>query len=173
MTDQELKKLRRQDLLELLLAQSQEVETLKKALSQAEEKLQDRQILLEEAGSIAEAALQLNDVFEAAQAAAAQYIENIQNMASRQDALCAQREEDSRQLADERLAKTEQLCQKMIEDTHIRCKQMIVDAEREVNVRWFMLSEKCGETGHGPDRPAAEALAPLLTGPQQEGGQPL
>ena len=44
-------------------------------LSQKE--LASRQIRLEQAGSIAEAALKLNGVFEAAQAACNQYLENI------------------------------------------------------------------------------------------------
>ncbi len=85
MTDKDLKKLRRQDLFELLLAQSKEVEDLKERLRQAEEKLQDRQIKLLQAGSIAEAALQLNGVFEAAEKAAAQWLENLQRTENLQE----------------------------------------------------------------------------------------
>ena len=81
MTDQELRKLSRADLLELLLAQSKENERLREQLRQAEEKLADRKIELETAGSIAQAALQLNGVFEAADRAAAQYLENIRRLA--------------------------------------------------------------------------------------------
>ncbi len=40
----------------------------------------DRRIRLREAGSVAEAALRLNGVFEAAQKAADQYLENIERM---------------------------------------------------------------------------------------------
>lgn len=76
MTDKELRKLSRRDLLELLLAQSREQDALKQELAKAREELAKRQICLEQAGSIAEAALRLNGVFEAAQAAADQYLES-------------------------------------------------------------------------------------------------
>ena len=80
MTDQELKKLRRSDLLELLIAQGKENEQLRARLAQAEAQLAERKVLLTKAGSIAEASLQLNGVFEAAQAAAEQYLENVRRL---------------------------------------------------------------------------------------------
>lgn len=77
MTDRELHKLKRVELLEMLISVSKENENLKKALSDAEDKLKNREILINEAGSIAEASLALNDVFKDAQKACEQYIENI------------------------------------------------------------------------------------------------
>ncbi len=84
MTNRELKKLSRADLLELLLKERQENERLRGQLEIASEKLADKYIKIEECGSIAEAALQLNGVFEAAQAAAAQYLENVRRIAEEQ-----------------------------------------------------------------------------------------
>ncbi len=78
MTEKEMKKLRRADLLEMLLGQMEENKKLKKKIKQMEKELSDRSIAVEESGSIAEAALRLNHVFEAAQQAADQYLENIQ-----------------------------------------------------------------------------------------------
>ncbi len=86
MTDRELKKLSRTDLLELLLDQMKENERLRAELDTAQAQLADRRILLDEAGSIAEAALRLNGVFQAAEAACAQYIENIKRLGARADA---------------------------------------------------------------------------------------
>lgn len=76
MTDRELKKLKRNELLEMLIAQIEENERLKHRMEEQKRQLQDRQIAVEQAGSIAEAALKLNGVFEAAQSAAQQYLEN-------------------------------------------------------------------------------------------------
>lgn len=76
MTDRELRKLSRGELLELLLAERMENERLRKALKDANAKLQDRTLLIENAGSMAEAALRLNGVFEAADQAVRQYLEN-------------------------------------------------------------------------------------------------
>ena len=70
MTDQELKKLHRSDLLELLIAQEKENEQLRGQVKRLEAQLADRKLDLEKAGSIAEASLQLNGVFQAAQDAA-------------------------------------------------------------------------------------------------------
>ncbi len=80
MTDKELKKLRRSDLLEMLIAQSKEVESLKMQLQEAQEKLENRNIAISSAGSIAEAALGVNQIFEIAQKTADQYIENVQRI---------------------------------------------------------------------------------------------
>lgn len=80
MTGKELKKLSRAELLELLLQQSREVERLQRKLDRAEKQLQSRQIMIEEAGNIAEAALRINEVFEAAQQAADQYLENVKRL---------------------------------------------------------------------------------------------
>ena len=80
MTEKELKRLSRSELLELLLLQTRERERLERQLEEAEQRLADRQLRLEKAGDIAQAALQINGVMEAAQAAARQYLENIERM---------------------------------------------------------------------------------------------
>ena len=77
MTNKELKRLSRRELLEMLIAQSKELERVQQELEEAKAQLKERRIHLEEAGSIADAALRLNRVFEAAQEAANQYLENI------------------------------------------------------------------------------------------------
>lgn len=81
MTNRELRRLSRAELLELLLKQSREVERLQGELEAMQLQLANRQIEIETAGSIAEAALRLNGVFQAAEAAAAQYLENVRRMA--------------------------------------------------------------------------------------------
>lgn len=80
MTDKELRKLKRVELLEMLIEQSKENEELKRQLQEANEKLQSRDIMIKNSGSIAEAALKLNSVFEAAQKAAEQYLDNVKRM---------------------------------------------------------------------------------------------
>ena len=72
-----LKKLSRQDLMEMLIESERHVQQLEKELEETRKQLEDRKIQIEKAGSIAEAALKLNGIFEAAQAAADQYLENL------------------------------------------------------------------------------------------------
>ena len=108
MTDQELKKLHRSDLLELLIAQEKENEQLRSQVAQLKARLEDRTIALEQAGSIAEASLQINGVFQAAQDAAAQYLENIQRLSGRQEEICRQMEEETRRTCQEQLSSAQQ-----------------------------------------------------------------
>lgn len=84
MTDRELRKLNRAELLELLLAKSRECDRLRAQLKEANDKLAAREIAIEKAGTMAEAALRLNGVFEAADRAAEQYLENIRHLAEGQ-----------------------------------------------------------------------------------------
>ena len=75
MTEREMHRLSRKVLLEMLLEQRREAEELKEWL--AKRQLENRRILIDEAGSIAEVALKLNRFYGAAQQAAIQYLENI------------------------------------------------------------------------------------------------
>lgn len=79
MTDKQLKKLRRVELLEMLLEQTKENDRLREENAQLRSRLESRDIAVQEAGSIAEAALRLNGIFEAAQQAADQYLYNLQS----------------------------------------------------------------------------------------------
>ena len=60
MTNKELRRLKREELLEMLISQSKEVEELRAEVSELKKKLDDRKICLDKAGSIAEASVLLN-----------------------------------------------------------------------------------------------------------------
>ncbi len=75
----DLRRLSRTELLELLLKETEENERLRAELDEAHRQLKAREIALRESGSIAEASLRLNGVFEAAQKAADQYLENVRH----------------------------------------------------------------------------------------------
>ena len=75
MTDKELKRLSRTELLELLVNQVEENEALKAQVSALTAKLEERAIQIEESGSLAEAALKLSGIFSAADEAAERYLE--------------------------------------------------------------------------------------------------
>ncbi len=83
MTEKELLKLKRSELLEIMLAQSQEIDSLRKERDELKKKLADRRIRIEKAGSLAEASLQLTNIFEEAQKAADLYVENVKRGVAR------------------------------------------------------------------------------------------
>ncbi len=77
MTEKELRRMGRRELIEIIAALKKTELELRSRLEQAQSQLADRRILISEAGSIAEAALSLNGVFEAAQAAADGYLQSV------------------------------------------------------------------------------------------------
>lgn len=79
MTDKELHRLKRSELLEILVEMSEENDRLKEENESLKNQLCDKNIQIENSGSIAEAALKLSGIFEAAQKAADCYLENIKN----------------------------------------------------------------------------------------------
>ena len=80
MTEKELRRLSRAELLEMLLAQTEENRQLKRELQEGREAPTDRRRARGEAGSRAGAALRLNGVFEAADQAVRQYLENMERV---------------------------------------------------------------------------------------------
>ena len=74
LTEKELKKLNRYQLLELLIMQTERADKLQALLEETEKKLKEQEIKISSLGSIAEASLQLSGVFEAAQKAADTYV---------------------------------------------------------------------------------------------------
>jgi len=74
-TDKDLKKLNRYQLLELLIEQTERADQLQARLEAIEKRLKEQNLKISAMGSIAEASLQLGGVFEAAQQAADIYIE--------------------------------------------------------------------------------------------------
>lgn len=73
----DLKHLRRSELIDLIYEMKKREIELQTRLDEAEAKLQAREITMEKAGSIADAAVQLSGVFQAAQKAADTYLKSI------------------------------------------------------------------------------------------------
>lgn len=117
MTDKELQKLSRTELLELLLVQSKELDKKNQELESLQAQLQTRQIALSQAGNIAEAALRLNGIFEAAQAAADQYLESVMSPVN----------------------DTQQQCSQMLEQTQQQCQQMRQSTRQTVHQVWEVI----------------------------------
>ena len=149
MTDKELRKLSRGELLEMLLAQSKEAESLRSQLEETTAKLESRNIDLSKAGSIADAALELNGVFAAAQAAADQYLENVSRMTGRQEEICAELEAKSKARADQLLSEAKKALEEaeekrdaMLKETEAQCMTMKAVARREAEQYWADISSR-------------------------------
>lgn len=117
----------RAELTALAAAQAQEIAELREQLGQAQEQLRERQLVCERAGTMAEAAMTLNDVYKAADEAAAQYLENIRAFTEQQRRLCDEIEQTTREQAEAMLRETEERCRAR---------------EKEADAYWANLSAK-------------------------------
>ena len=136
MTDKELRKLSRSDLLEILLAQSKEISEYKKEIKELSAQLEDRRIKYSSAGTLAEAAINISGILEAAQKAANIYLDNIKNGNSdieAQQKKCAQLEAESRKMAKELLDKTAAECKAMREEAEKACSELKKQSEGTIN----------------------------------------
>ena len=163
MADRELRRMHRAELIEIIYALKQSEDQLKAQNAALTAQLQDRQLRLEKAGSIAQAALELNNVFAAAQAAADDYLHSVQASLADTDAAAANtlsqaRSEAKRILeqaqtdADSLKVQTQQECEAMTAaaaqkraQTEADCKAMVERAEQEVQQRWQAFDRKANE----------------------------
>ena len=77
MTEKDMKKLNRYQLLELLIIQSEQVKELQRQVEEMQKKLDSREIQMTVVGSIAEASMQLSGIFTAAQHTADMYLDAV------------------------------------------------------------------------------------------------
>lgn len=120
MTKKELKKLSRVELLELLLIQTKQIEELQSKNSELEELLKERRVVASKVGSIAEAAMELNDVFGTAQRAADQYLKHVKEMWLQTQKFCEQKQQEAEQM----LKNTKEDCSKLNEKKEFQCISM-------------------------------------------------
>ena len=154
MADRELRRMHRAELIEIIYALKQSEDQLKAQNAALTAQLQDRQLRLESAGSIAQAALELNNVFAAAQAAADDYLHSVQASVADTNATAANtlsqaRSEAKRILeqaqadADSLKAQAQQEWTMTAGKTQTRTAEAMVEqAEQEVQQRWQTFDRK-------------------------------
>lgn len=138
MAGKDLKNLSRADLLELLIERTAELEQVKAQLEEALSQQENMQSVpvYESAGTMAEAALQVNGVFEAADRAAKQYLDSMEQMMRNQEAVCAQMLSEAREKAEKIIVEAELKCSKMEHDMQVHCAMLLRNAEQEVGRNW-------------------------------------
>ena len=81
----DLARLKKKDLLEIMLAQSKEIDSLRERVSELETELSNREFEFQKIGSIAEASLAVTNIFKEAEEAAWIYLEKIRRRYEKQD----------------------------------------------------------------------------------------
>ena len=135
MNQKELKRLSRGDLLEMMLSLSKENDQLLKELHRLKSELADRTLTVENSSSLAEAVLNLNGVFQAAQEACDQDSLNIRHRA---DAVLAQAQEkldDAEKRSQEILAGANSRAEEIVAQARAQAKQILEDAQERIQAR--------------------------------------
>lgn len=130
MSELEMKKLSRRELLDVLADREDEIDRLRLKLVELERKASDREVKISRAGSIAEAALSLNSVFESAEKAAAQYLENIQRLSGEQESVCQEMLEKARAEADHLVADAKKRADTLLEESRKKSEIMLGGARQ-------------------------------------------
>ena len=121
MTDRQLRKASRPELLKMLQQCRQENDDLRQQLEQTRSQLQSRQLVVDQSGTLADAALRLSGIFEAAESACQYYTENIRTLSGRQEEICRKMEQESRE----------------------KCDRMLEQAKQMAKIYWDEYAEKC------------------------------
>ena len=77
MAEKELRKYKRSELIEIIYQLKKNEQKLQEENAELKRRLEDREIKVENVGSLAEAALALSDIFKAADESVALYVEEI------------------------------------------------------------------------------------------------
>ena len=98
MTDKELKRLSRAELIDIIYELQKQSEEKDAQMQTMQTALDERTLRMSKAGSIAEAAISVNGVFEAAQAAADQYLLSLKAAAEDTELMQAETKEKQRKI---------------------------------------------------------------------------
>ncbi|MCD7758045.1 MAG: hypothetical protein LUH45_07730 [Clostridiales bacterium] len=109
MADKELRKMNRTELIEIIYALQQNERALREENERLQAQLDDKVLRIEKAGSIAEAALSLNRIFEDAEQAALQYLTSIREANDSAEQIL----EDARREAETILAQAKEKAQEV------------------------------------------------------------
>ena len=107
--------------------QEQEIERLKAKVSELQATIDNYEIKVEEAGTLAEASAQINNLFEAAQATVETYIENMKKRAEKSEEILA----DVKKQADGIISEAEAVAQKRL-----------AAADVEIDEKWAVIESR-------------------------------
>jgi len=143
MTDKELQKLKRPELLEIMLNLQNELDKEREENEALRARLSEKNIAIEKSGSIAEAALEINGVFDAAQKAADVYLENVKKMHAEEETHHQQVMAKSNAEAEALLTQAKREAETLRTKTDIECRTKVKNTEEECAMKLRTTEEEC------------------------------
>ena len=148
MSNKELKRLSRRELVDIIYQLKKSEQEMQEEIESLKKELEDRRIRIATAGSIADAAMSITNVFSTAQKTAELYLREISCMKEDTEKACAKKIEDAEKKVEEILADGEKkfdMLKAACESEYAKCQQVQAEnAVLEVNK-----SESCEGTENG------------------------
>ena len=119
--------LSKNEMMMVMHDQEQEIERLKAKVSELQATIDNYEIKVEEAGTLAEASAQINNLFEAAQATVETYSENMKKRAEKSEEILA----DVQKQADGIISEAEAVAQKRL-----------AAADVEIDEKWAVIESR-------------------------------
>ena len=132
MTDKDLRRLSRAELLDILYEQQRRYEDSLAENQALRQQLEDRTLRIASAGSIAEAAIQVNGVFEAAQAAADQYLTSVKAATAEM----VQKADEAQRQREAILENARQEAAGIVQAAQAQADQLLAGANAQIDTRW-------------------------------------
>lgn len=141
MTDKELRHLSRLELIDIIYELQKQNNASAAQIDELQNKLKEKEIRIVNAGSIAEAAIGINGVFEAAQAAADQYLLSVKAA----NAAVAEKLDDAERQRQAILRAAEQRAAKLNATAERRARAMIAEANAQVEQKWTAFEQRAND----------------------------
>lgn len=143
MTDKELRRLGRMELVDIIYQLEKKQNELEEENKELQNRLDSVRITIEKSGSIAEAAVGINGVFEAAQKAADQYLEEIhlanREVENRCNTMLKEAEANSSLIINRAKSKAEAVKKQAVQELEQARKEaeaLKADADSEIDAKW-------------------------------------
>lgn len=141
MTDKELKRLGRAELIDIIFELQKRCDEYDVKVDMLKKNLEKKELCISNAGSIAEAAIQVNGVFEAAQAAADQYLKSIQAANKNMEARIAETEQQKASM----LATAKEQADGIVAAAERKAQQVEKEAGERAQKEWAQFQQKANE----------------------------
>ena len=141
MTDKELRHLSRLELIDIIYELQKQNDASAAQIQELQEKLKEKELRIANAGSIAEAAVSINGVFEAAQAAADQYLLSVKAVNS----AVAEKLDEAERQRQAILSDAEQRAAKLNAAAERKARAMIAEANAQIGEKWAAFEKRTNE----------------------------
>ena len=141
MTDKEFKRLGRAELVDIIFELQKRCDEYDAQIEALRQERAKKELCLSQSGSIAEAALRINGVFEAAQAAADQYLDSVHAANENIEARTAEAERQSAQI----LEAARKQAEEMLADADRKARQIEAEANEHAQDAWTQFQQKAND----------------------------